>query len=62
MYYVRNRERMVRQIIAARTKRRRVLQAFLLDYLVSHPCVDCGEADVTGQVPRLAIQALALSL
>src|SRR5215471_11555629 len=63
MYYVRNRERMVRQIIAARTKRRRVLQAFLLDYLVSHPCVDCGEADIVvldfGHVRGVKVMGIA---
>lgn len=46
IYYRNNQERMYRQIIAARTRRRRALQRFLLDYLAEHSCVDCGEADI----------------
>ena len=45
-YYAANRERHVR-VDVARTARRRIeAKEYLLAYLRSHPCVDCGIGDI----------------
>ena len=45
-YYAAHRATMRRQIVAAKARRRAVLQQFVLDHLRSHPCVDCDETDL----------------
>ncbi len=44
-HYEQNREKMIARA-REHTKRKRVeLRAWVRDYLATHPCVDCGEAD-----------------
>jgi hypothetical protein len=44
-HYEKNREAMIARA-REHTKRKRIeLRAWVRDYLLSHPCVDCGEAD-----------------
>lgn len=43
--YAASRERRRKQIIDSSKIRRARNQAFVLEYLGVHPCVDCGEAD-----------------
>lgn len=45
-YYAKNREQHVKVIVARRKASRVSAQEFLAHYLLSHPCVDCGETDV----------------
>lgn len=45
-YYLENREKHLR-VIAARTSRaKRLAREFAGEYLLSHPCLDCGEVDI----------------
>ena len=45
-YYARNREAHVRIIMQRKAEQRRVAIDAVADHLLTHPCVDCGEADV----------------
>jgi hypothetical protein len=44
-HYLRTKETYVRREIARMRGYRRENQARILEYLIAHPCVDCGEAD-----------------
>lgn len=45
-YYASNRERHVRVIMARKALQRQAALEALGEYLLAHPCADCGEADV----------------
>ncbi|GAA4177133.1 hypothetical protein GCM10022287_25430 [Gryllotalpicola koreensis] len=45
-YYAKNREHHIRVIVARRRLTRKAAHEYLAQYLITHPCVDCGEADV----------------
>ena len=45
-YYARNREAHVRVIMARKSVQRRLAIEVVGEYLLAHPCVDCGEVDV----------------
>lgn len=45
-YYARNREAHVRIIMQRKTAQRRLAIDAVADHLLTHSCVDCGEADV----------------
>jgi len=44
-WYVRNKEKHVMQATQRTRRVRAELRHWIRDYLTSHPCVDCGEAD-----------------
>tara|TARA_R110000803_G_scaffold39201_11_gene84538 strand:- start:75 stop:539 length:465 start_codon:yes stop_codon:yes gene_type:complete len=44
-YYSKNKERMKKQINEARKKRSFSIKQEVFEYLLEHPCVDCGETD-----------------
>ena len=44
-WYSRNRERHMKNVARNNRLQRKILRALILDYLASHPCVDCGESD-----------------
>jgi hypothetical protein len=44
-YYQENKARLVKDINKLRKSRMHASQQFITEYLVSNPCVDCGEAD-----------------
>jgi hypothetical protein len=45
-YYARNREAHVRTIMQRKAEQRRIALDAVADHLLTHPCADCGEADV----------------
>jgi hypothetical protein len=45
-YYAANRERHVRVIMARKAVQRRAALEAVGEHLLSHPCADCGEADI----------------
>lgn len=44
-HYEHNREAMIARAAEAKKRQRIVLRAIILNHLLEHPCVDCGEAD-----------------
>ena len=46
VYYLNNSPRMRRQIGEANQRRIQKAQEFVVSFLLSHPCIDCGEDDV----------------
>jgi hypothetical protein len=44
-HYENNRETMIAKSKAAKPATKAAARAAILDYLTSHPCVDCGEED-----------------
>lgn len=45
-YYRENREKHLRVILDRTMRAKRVAREFAGEYLLTHPCVDCGEADL----------------
>lgn len=45
-YYARNRDAHLRVVMARRAEQRRLAIEVVGEYLLAHPCVDCGEVDV----------------
>jgi len=45
-YHYDHRERHMRQIRARTERVRQEARAFIVDFLRTHPCVDCGESDI----------------
>ncbi|MFE6965922.1 hypothetical protein ACFVAJ_12450 [Agromyces sp. NPDC057679] len=45
-YYANNREAHVRVIMARKAQQRRLALDAVGDYLLAHPCLDCGESDL----------------
>ena len=45
-YYASNREREKARLISQATARRAETRRNLIEYLLVHPCIDCGEADI----------------
>lgn len=41
------RESILENVYENRRKRKKVIRAFLAEYYSTHPCVDCGEDDIT---------------
>lgn len=44
-YYENNNDKMKTQIHEARKKRKEVIIKYVYDYLINHPCIDCGETN-----------------
>jgi hypothetical protein len=44
-WYQRHRERHMKNVARRNKERRLVIRSLVRDYLASHPCADCGEAD-----------------
>ncbi len=45
-YYKKNSERISINIVKAKKERVRIAQEFVVEYLKTHPCVDCTESDI----------------
>lgn len=45
-WYERNREKRVAQVAARRKRKQAEARVFTINYLVIHPCIDCGETDI----------------
>ena len=45
-YYARNLERERARVISQTTRRRTETRRMIIEYLLAHPCVDCGERDI----------------
>jgi hypothetical protein len=44
-HYLANPERIKANVQAAREERKRGIEKYLLEYLLEHPCIDCGNND-----------------
>lgn len=44
-HYAKNRDKRITQIKASKVNARERICQYIIDYLLQHPCVDCGESD-----------------